>query len=223
MMVYSSGGTLVDGYYYWNGTAWRLVATSELNTVTKTANATFTKTETFVLASNNITLTLPAITSSDNGLSITIKNIGSHTHLINVIGAGSSTIDDADTAKLTRYVAHSFVANAGNWVIKEKSTSAENLLDVGAHSSWATIQEIVEFLNIHMTEPTVVRLGEESYDITETIEIDLPFAVTFQGLSYGSSSISAASGLSGKPMFRCVTDCYFKMLQFDATTSFWLW
>src|SRR5688500_13587155 len=37
MMVYSTGGTLADGYYYWNGTSWRLVATSELNTVTKSA------------------------------------------------------------------------------------------------------------------------------------------------------------------------------------------
>src|SRR5690242_12342362 len=40
MLVYSSGGTLTDGFYYWNGTAWRLVATNELNTVTKTATAT---------------------------------------------------------------------------------------------------------------------------------------------------------------------------------------
>src|SRR5688572_9650469 len=79
MLVYSSGGTLTDGFYYWNGTAWRLIATSELNTVTKTATTTLTKAETFVLASNDINLTLPAITSSDNGLSITVKNVGSHT------------------------------------------------------------------------------------------------------------------------------------------------
>src|SRR5688500_13435300 len=46
MMVYSTGGTLADGYYYWNGTSWRLVATSELNTVTKSASATLTKNET---------------------------------------------------------------------------------------------------------------------------------------------------------------------------------
>ena len=64
MLVYSSGGSLADGYYYWNGTAWRLVATSELNTVTKSATATLTKNETFVLASNDITLTLPAILGS---------------------------------------------------------------------------------------------------------------------------------------------------------------
>src|ERR1051326_7313107 len=32
MLVYSTCGSLADGYYYWNGTAWKLVATSELNT-----------------------------------------------------------------------------------------------------------------------------------------------------------------------------------------------
>src|SRR5258705_11238292 len=40
MLVYSTGGTLADGYYYWNGTQWKLLATSELNVVSKTANAT---------------------------------------------------------------------------------------------------------------------------------------------------------------------------------------
>ena len=33
MLVYSTGGTLADSYYYWNGTAWRLVETVGLNTV----------------------------------------------------------------------------------------------------------------------------------------------------------------------------------------------
>ena len=95
MLVYSTGGTLPDGYYYWNGTAWRLVATSDLNAVAKTASTTLTKNETFVLASNDITLTLPAITSSDNGLAITVKNIGTHTDLIVVKGSGTTTIKGA--------------------------------------------------------------------------------------------------------------------------------
>src|SRR5688572_32815614 len=40
MLVYSTGGMLVDGYYYWNGTSWRLVATSSLNAVTKSVTTT---------------------------------------------------------------------------------------------------------------------------------------------------------------------------------------
>lgn len=218
MLVYSSGGTLADGFYYWNGTAWRLIATSELNTVTKTASTTLTKSETFVLASNDIEIKLPAITSSDNGLSITVKNVGSHTDLVTVVGNSSATMDEADTTRLTRFVGQTYVANGGNWLIKNKKRDVENLLDVNATSSWTTIEEVVEYLDAHMSGPTVVRLGEESYDISSTITIDLDYPVTFQGLSYGSSTISAASGLAGKPMFRCKTDAYFKMLAFDATT-----
>jgi len=218
MLVYSSGGALADGYYYWNGTAWRLVATSELNTVIKSATATLTKNETFVLASNDITLTLPAITASDNGLSITIKNVGSHVDLVTVKGPGSVTIDGDTMATLTRYVAQTYVANGGNWVVKNKINRSVNTLEVNSKSSWTTLQEVVEFLNAHMTAPAVVRLDEESYDVTATLAINLAYPVTFQGPSFGHSTIAAASGLAGKPMFRCVSSCYFKMLQFDATS-----
>jgi hypothetical protein len=218
MLVYSSGGTLADGYYYWNGTAWRLVATSELNTVAKSATTTLTKNETFVVASNDITLTLPAITASDNGLSITIKNVGSHVDLVTVKGGSSVTIDGDTMATLTRYVGQTFVANGGNWVVKNKINRSTNILEVNSKSSWTTLQEVVEFLDAHMTAPAVVRLDEESYDVTATLVINLAYPVTFQGPSFGHSTIAAASGLGGKPMFRCVSSCYFKMLQFDATT-----
>lgn len=218
MLVFSSGGTLADGFYYWNGTEWKLLSTGESNVVSKTANATLTKTETFVLASNDITITLPTITVADNGLAITVKNIGVHTDLITVQGNGGATIDGLINSKLTRYVGQTFVATGGNWVIKDKKPLAVNLLDVNANSSWTTIQEVVEFLDLHMSGPTVIRLEEETYDISETINIDLPYTLTFQGLSYGTATIVAATGLAGKPMFRCLSDCYFKMLNFDATT-----
>ena len=88
MLVFSTGGTLANGYYYWNGTQWKLIATAALNLVTKTATTTLLKTETMVLASNDIILTLPAITASDNGLAITVKNAGTHTNLITIKGNG---------------------------------------------------------------------------------------------------------------------------------------
>src|SRR5688500_4969403 len=59
MLVFSTGGSLADGYYYWNGSQWKLVATADLNVVYKAATTTLLKTETMVLASNDITLTLP--------------------------------------------------------------------------------------------------------------------------------------------------------------------
>lgn len=218
MLIFSTGGTLTDGYYYWDGTEWKLLATAELNVVSKSANATLTKTETMVLASNDITITLPTVTASDNGLAITVKNAGIHTDLITIQGNGGTTIDDITTSKLTRYCSQTFVASGGNWVVKEKEKKSETLLDVSATSSWTTIDEVVEYLDAHMAGPTVVRLGEETYDISETIVVDLPYSLTFQGLSYGTSTIGAATGLANKPMFRCISDCYFKMLSFDATT-----
>jgi hypothetical protein len=218
MLVYSTGGTLADGFYYWNGTKWRLVATAQMNMVTKAASTTLLKTETGVLASNNITLVLPAITASDNGLEINIKNAGTYTDLVVVKGAPGTTIDNADSSSLTRFCGLTFIAYGGNWVVREKEKRAENLLDVGSNSSWATIQEAVEYLKLHMAGPTVIRLGEETDSIYATIVVNLSYPLTFQGLSYGTSTVVAAPGLTGKPMFRCISDCYFKMLQFDATT-----
>ncbi|MCC6721796.1 MAG: hypothetical protein IT243_06295 [Bacteroidia bacterium] len=89
-------------------------------------------------------------------------------------------------------------------------------MDVNAEGSWTTIAEAIAFLEEHMAQPMILRLGDEEYVIDETIIIDLPYSLTIQGLSYSTSSIVAdTTALSGKPMFRCKTDCYFKMLGFN--------
>jgi hypothetical protein len=218
MMVFSSGGTLTDGYYYWDGTEWKKLNNGNKNVISKTTSGALLKPESIVLASNDITLTLPAVTSADNGLEITVKNIGTHTDLITVQGNGGATIDAGTLAKLTRWAGQTFVVYNGNWVAKERKPGAENLLDVNSNGSWTTIQEVMDFLDLHMAGPTVIRLGEESYEIHQTITIDLPYSLTIQGTSYGTASIVAATGLTNKPMFRCLSESYFKMLSFDATT-----
>ncbi len=218
MFVYSTGGTLPNGFYYWDGTQWKILANGELKSVVKTANSTLTKAETFVLASNDITITLPVVTSTDNGLAISIKNNGIHTDLVTIQGNGGATIDNVTTTKLTRWGGQTFLAYNGNWVAKEKKPIAENLMDVSVNSSWTTIQEAVNYLNLHMAGPTVIRLGEETYSINSTVNINLPYALTMQGLSYGVATLAASTGLFNKPMFRCLTECSFKMLSFDATT-----
>lgn len=217
MLVYSSGGSLPDGFYYWNGSAWKLVATSAMNVVTKSAGTTLTKTETMVLASEDIILNLPEITASDNGLAVTIKNVGSYTDLIVIKGSSGAAIDGRDSAILTRHCAQTYVAHAGNWMVKEKSARTDNIMDIGPNSSWETLDEAMEFLDEHMEGPVVLRLAAETFEISETIVIDLPYSLTIQGASYGTSSIVPATGIAGKPMFRCISDCYFKMLDFDAT------
>lgn len=218
MLVYSTGGTLTDGFYYWSGTEWKGVGNSKSSIVTKTANATLTKTETLVLASNDITITLPAVTAADDGMEITIKNIGSHTDLVVVDGNGSATLDGEADVKLTRHMSHTFVASDGNWLVKGGEKFKPYLLTVDAHSSWTTIQEVIEFLEEHMDAAVVVRLSDDTYEIDQTIVINLPHPLTIQAASFGSTSIvPAASGMTGKPLFRCVTESYFKMLMFDAT------
>jgi hypothetical protein len=216
MLVFSSGGSLTDGYYYWNGALWVRLAGGESNMVAKTADATLTKLETFVLASNDITLTLPVITASDNGLEISVKNVGSHTDLVTVKGNGSATVDNLAQTDLSRYLVQTFVADNGNWILKGNLKFDSHLLNVDANSSWTTIEEAMEFLALHMDGPAVVRLMQPENEIANTITINLPYPVTFQGSSFGLASIIPATGLAGNPMFRCVTESYFKMLVFDA-------
>ncbi|HMK04091.1 MAG TPA: hypothetical protein VK489_07870 [Ferruginibacter sp.] len=217
MLVFSTAGTLANGYYYWNGTQWVILASSNTSFVIKTANATLTKTETFVLASNDIMLTLPVVTSADDGLSITIKNIGTHTDLVAVVGNSGAVIDNGAVIALPRWFSLTMTANGGNWYFKERTIVAANTLEVSPYGSWQTLQEALEFLNLHAWGPTVIKLASGEFEISETQDIDLPFPLTIMGSSYGTTTLVPSAGLAGKPMFRCVSDCYFKMLQFDAT------
>lgn len=215
MLVYSTGGSVADGFYYWNGSSWIYFIVSEAP-YTKSATTTLLKTETFVLASGDITLTLPLVTSADNGLGITVKNIGTHVNLITIAGNSGATIDGNANTSLTRWCGQTYIAWNGNWITKNKETRAENLLDVSPRGSFTTIAEAIEFLNLHMSGPTVVHLSSGTHHIAATQTINLPFPVTFQGLSFGDAEIDASAGVSGTPMFICLTECYFKMLSFKA-------
>ncbi len=216
MLVYSTGGTLIDGYYYWDGSMWQNM--NKTNMVSKSANATLLKSETFVLAVNNITLTLPVVTAADNGLTITIKNVGTHTSQTTIIASGGATVDGIANSKLYRWLSRTFVAYNGNWIRKDKEAKTNGVFDVNVSGSWTTLDEVIEFLELHMAGPSVIRLSGETYSISETILIDLPFALTIEGVSYGTTSIEADAGLANTPMFRCVSEAYFKRLAFDATT-----
>jgi hypothetical protein len=219
MTVYSTGGTVADGYYCWDGSKWLLLLNEEFSqaTVVKTVSDTLLKSERMVLASNDVTITLPSVTSADNGLSITVKNIGTHTDLVIVKGYSGITIDGTGDSKLTRWRGETFTAHEGNWIIRERVPRVNKRLDVSPKSSWITPQEVIEYLNEHMSAPMVVQLCGGSYEIDETIEIDLPYPLTIQGLSFGITTLEPASGIENNPMFRCHSECYFKMLTFDGT------
>jgi hypothetical protein len=215
MIVYSTGGSVPDGFYFWNGSKWVSFNVSE-TPATKSADATLLKSETLVLASGDITLTLPVVTSADNGLSITVKNIGTHLNLVTIEGNSGATIDGLSGTNLTRWRGQTYIAWEGNWITRNRETRTDNLLDVSQNGSFTTIPEVIGFLNLHMSGPTVVRLSGEIHEIDATQTIDLPFPVTFQGISFGETRIDGTAGVSGSPMFDCQTECYFKMLTFKA-------
>lgn len=191
---------------------------SRFKSVIKTTNATLTKKETNVIACKDITLTLPFITIADDGLAMIVENNGLCTDLITVIGNSNARINDKNNSTLTRWETKTYVATSSNWIVKDKEKIKENEYNISSSGSWTTIPEMLAFLKKHMTAASVIRLENGFYDISTTQVIDLPFSVTFDGLSFGTTLISASSGLAGQPMFRCLTDCYFKMIMFDGTT-----
>jgi hypothetical protein len=227
LLIYntSTAGDVTPGYYYWDGVSkWvRLTATSDaaknLSVANKSANATLLKTENMVFANGNITLTLPVVTSADDGLEITVKNVGTYTDLITVIPQSGKTLDASSNSLLTRWQGRTFVARNTNWIVREKEVRTDNRLDVSINGSFTSIAEVVAFLNAHMSGPTVVQIGGGSYPVAATQTINLAYPVTFEGLSYGETSIDAAAGVSGTPLFNCQTECYFKRLTFTAIAN----
>lgn len=215
MMVYSSGGSVADGFYFWDGSKWATLSHTQM--VTKSANATLLKTETFVLASGDITLTLPTVTSADNGLTITIKHIGTHTDEVTVATSIGVTNDGVSQSKLHRWLSRTFVAYNGNWIQKNKEAKTNNVFDVSSTGSWTSIEEALDFLAVHMTSPSVMRLSGEVFTIDATQIINLPYPLTIEGVSYGTTTIAPGAGVSGTPLFRCQTETYFKQLAFDGT------
>jgi hypothetical protein len=227
LLVYNTAtvSDVTPGYYYWDGTSkWvRLLASSDPEkpflTVSKSANATLLKSEDMVFASGNITLTLPTVTSADDGLQIAVKNVGTFTDLITIVPEAGKKIDANTSSLLTRWRGRTFIARGSNWVVEEKETRTDNLLDVSTSGSFTTIAEVIAFLNAHMDGPTVVSLGAGTYSIDASQTINLPYPVTFTGLSFGETTIAAAAGVSGSSLFICQTECYFKMITFDAISN----
>jgi hypothetical protein len=219
MLVYSVGGSVTDGYYVWNGSQWNPFTTGVggVKVVKHISDTTLTKTETFVVATGDHTIKLPAITAADNGLAITVKNIGTYTDLIVIKGSDGAKIDAVDSAKLHRWKARTFIAYNGNWLRREKDVDAENIFQVGVSSSWTTIPEMLAFLVKHMTQPSTVNLDGGYYDLPSTQTVNLPYALTIQGPSYGQATIEPVKPgfTQGTPLFICTSEVSFKMIAFD--------
>ena len=231
LIVYDTvtAGDVTPGYYFWSGPvsggSWQRINSGiyPLNVVTKNADVTLLKTENCVLAStttgNAATITLPAITSTDNGLAITVKNVGTYNDLITVAPNGSSTIDGLSTGPgLTRWISRTYVADGGNWFVQEKEQRRDNEYDVSSRSSFTTIAEVFSFLNAHPpTTPCDVYLCSGTYTMSSTVTMNFSQPITVRGDSYGETIITY-TGSTG-PAFNCSTECYFKFIDFTTNTS----
>jgi hypothetical protein len=219
LLIFQTDGT--SGYYFYDGAGWQHLvvnvgATTGITPIT--ADATLLKTQNFaVVSGGDFTMKLPVITGADDGLSITIKNIGAYTTQVNVVGNGTSKIDGIDTSKLYRNKSRTFVAYNSHWLLKEKEVELANTFDVGPNESWTTIPEVLEFLGgrRHMLGPSVVRLDGGTYTLTATETVDLDNALTIQGPSYGQAYIEASGIAPGNALFDCVSEVSFKMIGFQ--------
>lgn len=224
MAVYNTAtaNDVSPGYYYWDGSAWvRFIGAGpqKINVVAKSATGTLATSDNMVLASGNITLHLPSVTSADNGLEITVKNSGTYTDLVTVDGTSGATIDGQTSSTLTRYVSRTYIASGTNWVVKNKEMRPDNEYEVSARGSFTTIAEVLSFLSSHMTGPSVVKLGGGTYNIAATQTINLSYPLTIEGSSYGQSEIKGVTGVSGNPLFSCTSEVNFKMISFTALNN----
>jgi len=224
LLIYntSSVSDVTPGYYYW-AEAWvRLSGSNEpaqpaqQNSVTKNQSTTLLKTDNVVFASGDITLTLPLISLEDDGLEIYVKNVGTHTDLITVVAQADKKIDNSPARTLMRWEGKTFVAKGANWILKEKNRDDSNALVVHSTSSFTTIKEAIEFLNEHMDMNMLIRLCCGTHEINETLTIDLPYSLTIEGLSFGTSELAIASGTTG---FDVKSEAYFKQVTLSGTTS----
>ena len=228
MLVYNTGSALPLGYYYWDSQSWVRMDTSadkDLNVAVVTTTYTLNESENMVLASaeavgvNSITVTLPDINAGDNGLAITVKNNGSHTDLILVEGYAGTTMDGFDSWPLRRHEGITFVAYEGSWYSQNYDPRVGRFIDVHPMGSFTTIEEVIEYLELHMDGKYLIRLCGRDYAIENTVVIDLDYPVSIQGFSHISTTFIPGSTLSEEPMFDVKSEASFSFLNFNTQNT----
>ena len=228
MLVYNTGSALPLGYYYWDSQSWVRMDTSadkDLNVTVVTTTYTLNESENMVLASaeavgvNSITVTLPDINAGDNGLAITVKNNGSHTDLILVEGSEGTTMDGFNSWPLRRHEGITFVAYEGSWYSKNYDPRVGRFIDVHPMGSFTTIEEVIEYLELHMDGKYLIRLCGRDYAIENTVVIDLDYPVSIQGFSHISTTFIPGNNLSEEPMFDVKSEASFSFLNFNTPNT----
>lgn len=174
---------------------------------------TLLKTDCFVRASGNITLTMPTVTVADSGLRVTIKNVGTYTDEV-VLSAGSNYADSLTTGYLSRWQTMTFIVNKqGHLDTWEKNSRTDLIYDVSASGSFRSIHEVLAYLKLHMRGPSVVRLGGGDYHIDQSEYINLSYPITFRGFSFATTKIYISDVLANKTAIRSNSDLTLENMQ----------
>lgn len=101
------------------------------------------------------------------------------------------------------------------------STKGNNLVNrysVGANGKFTTIAAAITWLKTNMTANSELLLDGGLFTIADSIGIALPYHLNIRGLNFECTSIQAATGLTGKPMFNVRSEVFFERLTFDGST-----
>lgn len=90
----------------------------------------------------------------------------------------------------------------------------------GNGGDFSTIDEAFDYLSglVGQTDAVRLTLDAGSYDISDTITVDLDFHVVVDGCGSNAVFLNAATGLATKPMFDIQSPIDFKGVTFDGTT-----
>lgn len=142
--------------------------------------------------------------------------------------SGATAGDSADVFETinSSLAQTSKITGAGNAVFS--SVSAANYYNVtqklnnryyiGTKGDFQSLSSAMTWLSANMTADTELLLDTGTYNIADTISINLPHRLLINGLYYEGSVLQAYTGLTNKPMFNVTTDVCFDKLTFLGST-----
>jgi hypothetical protein len=118
-------------------------------------------------------------------------------------------------------VTKAHIDNNGTFVSGSDTLSKSKLVNrvyVGAKGQFTTISAAITWLKTHMTGGAEILLDGATFTIADSISINLPYPIVIRGMGTDATFINAATGLTGKPMFRCYSNVEFNRVYLKGST-----
>lgn len=175
------------------------------NTTIVDTDYQMTVTDSVVMASGDIMITLPDA-ALKNKEQIYIKNIGTYTDLVEVSGYNGQHLNG-----LTRYG----MIKGSSVLLQSDGSNWKNLmpfqcyrtLTVSPAAPFTNISQVIDFYNAHMNGNSTIRVECGTYTVDDTITVDLPYNLFILGNGIENTVLCATSGLADKPMFNLLSPC----------------